>query len=230
MMTHVEFEKELTAAGVASPPPWKGGAPMRSWATQAALLLAMLAGLLNAGCAQWSYSHIKLGQEPQDYERAFPAESARRTHLGLCSLCEDAFGRTDAVVVLLTRDRRVAGKVHATRFVRDYGFKRDEGFLLRGELDPQLAELQATGPIDVLRVIATDLAEYQGEKLAMEAHAWVAGGLVRLIQCWPHVNEVGIEAARLTELFELVPGGGEARIAVDQAGIYQFEYRKGKTY
>jgi hypothetical protein len=187
-------------------------------------------GLLNAGCAQWSYSQIELGQEPQDYERAFPAESARRTHLGLCSLCEDAFGRTDAVVVLLTHDRRVAGKIHATRFLRDYGLKTDEGFLLQGELDPRLAELQATGPIDTLRVIATDLAEYQGEKLAMEAHAWVAGGLVRLIQCWPHVNEVGIAAARLTELFELVPGGGAARIAVDPAGIYQFEYRKGKTY
>ena len=219
-----------TTAGMVSPPPWKGGAPRRSWATQAALLLAMLAGLLNAACAQWSYDRVKLGQEPRDYERAFPSESARRTHLGLCSLCEDAFGRTDAVVVLLTHDRRVAGKVHATRFVRDYGFKTDEGFLLRGELDPQLAELQATGPIDTLRVIAADLAEYQGERLAMEAHAWVAGGLVRLIQCWPHVNDVGIAAARLTELFELVPGGGEARIAVDPAGIYQFEYRKGKTY
>ncbi len=219
-----------TTAGMVSPPPWKGGAPRRSWATQAALLLAMLAGLLNAACAQWSYDRVKLGQEPRDYERAFPAESARRTHLGLCSLCEDAFGRTDAVVVLLTHDRRVAGKVHATRFVRDYGFKTDEGFLLQGELDPQLAELQATGPIDVLRVIAGDLAEYQGERVAMEAHAWVAGGLVRLIQCWPHVNDVGIAAARLTELFELVPGGGEARIAVDPAGIYQFEYRKGKTY
>ena len=49
-----------------------------------------------------SYDRVKLGQEPRDYERAFPAESARRTHLGLCSLCEDAFGRTDAVVVLTT--------------------------------------------------------------------------------------------------------------------------------
>ena len=50
------------------------------------------------------------------------------------------------MVVLLTHDRRVAGKIHATRFLREYGLKTDEGFLLQGELDPRLAELQATGP------------------------------------------------------------------------------------
>jgi hypothetical protein len=230
MMARVEFENDPTTGGMVGSPARKGAALRRWRATRAVLLLAMLTGLLNAACAQWSYDRVKLGQGPPDYERAFPAESARRTHLGLCSLREDVFGRTDAVVVLLTHDRRVAGKVHATRFIRDYGFKTDEGFLLQGELDPQLAELQATAPLDTLRAIAVDLAEYQGERLAMEAHAWVAGGLVRLIQCWPHVNDIGIAAVRLTELFELVPGGGEARIAVNPAGIYQFEYRKGKTY
>lgn len=181
------------------------------------------------GCADATYDMIRLGQQPQEYERILPADRSRRTHLGLCYLDSDIGGRTDAIVVLLTADRRVAARIQSTCFERDWGFKVDRGFRLRGELDPRLYDLHAAGPIDTLRAIAGDLSNYQGEKLASDAYAWVAAGLVRLMQCWPNVSDVGVETHRLTDLFERVAGGGAARIAVDARGVYRFEYEQGIT-
>jgi hypothetical protein len=194
-------------------------------------LLGLLACLWLAlpGCADATYDMIRLGQQPQEYERILPADRSRRTHLGLCYLDSDGRGRTDAIVVLLTADRRVAARIQSTCFERDWGFKLDRGFRLRGELDPQLYDLHAAGPIDTLRAIAGDLSNYQGEKLASDAYAWVAAGLVRLMQRWPKVTDVGVETHKLTELFERVAGGGEARITVDVRGVYRFEYEQGLT-
>jgi hypothetical protein len=193
-------------------------------------LLAGTALLMLAGCADTTYNQLGLGQERRDFDRIMPRDSTRSTDLGMAYLAHDSGrGRTDAIVVLLTRDRRIAAKIQASYFERNLLVRVDKGFLLRGEVDPRLAELDASGPIDTLRVIVIDLLDYQGERLATEAHALVAAGLVRLMQAWPNVSDIGIDTTRLNELFERVPGGGTANIAVREDGVYRFEYRQGAT-
>lgn len=189
----------------------------------------VLTAILQTGCADWSYRRIQLGQQLGEYQRAFPEARSRRTDSTLCCLEQDVTGRTDAVVVLLTRDRQVSGKLHATHFERNYGFRVETGYLLRGELDPELTQLRATGPVDTLRAIADELTSSTGDKLVKEAHGWVAAGIVRLVQRWPHVGDQGPAFPRLTDMLERVPGGGTARITVNERGAYVLEYRQGTT-
>jgi len=203
-------------------------APEPTAARRSARVLLLAAGLCG-GCANWTYDRVRLGQSLEGAERLMPPATSQRTALGLYHLRADGLGRTDAVVLLATEDRRVSAKLHAVRVERNYGVRTERAYLLRGELDPQLAETQSTGPIDTLRMLARELTEYQGVKPALDAHAWVAAGLARLIQCWPRVEDVGVSAQRLTELFERVPGGGSATLAVDSSGTYRFEYRQGNT-
>jgi hypothetical protein len=194
-----------------------------------AALLAPLAALL-VGCANWSYDQIQLGQSPRDYARVLPAETSRKTALGLCHLSHDKLGHTDALVVLLTSERRVAAKLQARYFESGWRFGRTEsGFRLVGELDPELYGVAGSGPLDSLRALAANLTDYRGEKLALDAHAWVAAGLVRLMQRWPNVRDVGISSQRLDQLLERVPGGGTARLEVDTDGIYHLLYEQGRT-
>ncbi len=189
----------------------------------------LVVALLLAGCVDVNYDRIALGATPKEYARVLPDEQTRRTDLGLCYVGRDMSGRTDAIVVLLTPDRRVSCKVQASYFERNLGFRVDRGYRLRGELDPQLAETQSAGPIDTLRAVASDLMAYRGERLSQDAHSWVAAGLVRLIQRWPNVVDPGLETHQLSELFERVAGGGVARISVDARGVYRFEYEQGVT-
>jgi hypothetical protein len=180
------------------------------------------------GCADWSYRKIQLGQAPQDYGRVLPAETSRRTALGLCHLSGETWGQTEAIVVLLTSDRRVAGKLRARYLLSRWGLGPGEpGYQLEGELDPELYGIQGAGPLDALRAIASELIDYRGEKLALEAHAWIAVGLTRLMQRWPGVAETSAVTERLREALEMVPGGGAARIEVDERGVYHVEYRQG---
>ena len=179
------------------------------------------------GCADWSYDRIQIGMTQRECEQALAEESVWRTELGFCSLSQRHFGRTDALLVLLTQDRRVAGKLQATCLERDTWLGPQTGFRLRVELDPEAAVLTATGPIDTLRAIADDLATYRGARPALEAHAWIAAGLVRLMERWPHVGPCGALYPELTDVLERVPGGGAAEISVDRRGVYLFEYQQG---
>lgn len=184
-------------------------------------------GLLQSGCAAWSYEHVQLGQELREYERAFPEGKTRRTKSALCYLERDLTGRTDAVVLLLTRNRVIAGKLHAVHVERRLGFQHDSSYRLRGELDPRLARLQGTGPIDTLRAVADELTGNDGTNFIHEANGWVAGGLVRLIQRWPEVGDAGPAFPRLTEVLEQIPLGGRAQIAITPDGTYEIEYAYG---
>ena len=89
--------------------------------------------------------------------------------------------------------------------------------------------LGGTGPIDVLRAIADDLTSTQGDTFVREAHGWVAAGLMRLVQHWPHVGDEGPAFTRLTDLLDRIPAGGEARLTVDARGVYVVEYRQSVT-
>ena len=189
----------------------------------ALLSTAVLVTLLT-GCAEMCYERVQLGQEQRAYRSVFPEENTRRSTEGVCYCEKDGFGRTEAAILLLTGDRRVAGKLYALHHARKSGLQAETIYRLRGELDPQLLKLSATGPIDMLRAIADGLTTSGEDTFVREAHGWVAGGLVRLMQRWPHVGDEGPAVTRLTETLERVPAGGIARISVDGRGVYFIEY------
>ncbi len=188
----------------------------------------LCAAPLLTGCADLNYGRVSLGQEQREYQSAFPEDKVRRTSVGLCYLEQGALGRTDAIVVLLTRDRRVAGKLHAIHVERKFGWGDERGYRLTGELDPRLFETAGTGPIDALRLVADELTTNGEDNFVRTTQGWVAAGLVRLIQQWPHVGDEGPAAARLADELESVPAGGEAAIRVDARGVYVVEYAQGK--
>ena len=185
--------------------------------------------LLLAGCVDFGYNQIELGQRQREYQQAFPEEKTRRTAAGLCYFERDWLGRTEAIIVLLTADRQVAGKLRASHSEQRTPFGLETRYQLVGELEPQLIDLQGAGPIDTLRVLADELTAAEGDNAVREAHGWVAAGLVRLVQHWPHVGDEGPAITRLTDLLERVPAGGEARITIDPHGAYLIEYTHTAT-
>jgi hypothetical protein len=179
---------------------------------------------LLTGCAELCYDRVQLGQEQRAYRSVFPDDNTRRSATGVCYCEKDGFGRTDAAVLLLTGDRRVAGKFYALYLERKTGLQAETSYRLRGELDPELLKLSATGPIDMLRAIADELTTAEGDTFVREAHGWIAAGLLRLMQRWPHVGDEGPAVTRLTEMLERIPAGGVARVAIDPRGVYTIEY------
>lgn len=192
------------------------------WIVPAVLLLAV------GGCADMEYDRLKIGQSVSEYERVLPESISRTTSLGRCCLRSDA-QRTDATVALVSDDRRLYGKLQATSIDRNWLLGRERGFRLRGEIDVRLARMRGAGPIDALRAIAGDLTGYRGERVAMDAHAWVAAGIVRVLQRWPNVSDVGVDPGQLAELLERVPAGGRTDYTVDERGVLIFEYRHGSA-
>lgn len=182
--------------------------------------------LLQSGCATWSYDHVHLGQELRDYERAFPSDKTRRTKSTLCYLERDLSGRQLAVVLLVTRNRVVAGKLHAVYEEGGKGFQRG-GYRLQGELDPELARLYGTGPIDALRAVADELTRDNSGDFTHDASGWTAAGLVRLVQHWPDVSDAGPAYPRLTQVLQYIPPGGRAHIAITPEGTYEIGYAQG---
>jgi len=192
-----------------------------------AIGLLAAAVLALSGCSAMSYNAIELGQGPREYDRILPDDTSRTTALGLCHLSKQLNGQTNAIVVFLTPDRRVAGKLYAKHIDRNWGFVRRSGYTLVGELDLEAYDVGQTGAIDTLRAMTSELTQVRGEPIVMDAHAWVAAGLVRLLQRWPAVEDFGVPSERLSELLELVPGGGAARISVTEDGVFLVEYRQG---
>lgn len=196
-----------------------------------ALLLSAVITLVcgGFGCTDFSYRSLQLGQSREKYDGALPTESSRRTDLGLCQYSKGPMGRTDAIVLMLSNDRRISAKIQAYALKRELGFKTESGFRLVGELDPKLYGTQGTGPVDTLRAVAISLLEYQGEALATQAYRFVAAGLVRLLERWPGLEELGIPVEQLEEVIDFAPGGGTSRIASDDNGVLRFEYEQGTT-
>ncbi len=194
------------------------------------VLIGVVAAVLpTAGCVAFSFDRVQLGQTQPEYRPAFPEGQTRRTPVGLCYLERDPFGRTDAVVLLLAGDRRVAGKFHAVHVERRSPLAVETSYQLRGELNPGLARLTGTGPVDTLRAVTDELTTGDPDTFVREAQGWVAAGLVRLIQQWPHTGDAGPAATRVADLLERVPGQGTARVTVTPAGVLQFEYTHSVT-
>jgi hypothetical protein len=179
------------------------------------------------GCADLSYQGITLGMRQAECARQLEGESVQRTELGFCAVRTDLTGRTDALVVLVSREGVVTGKLQATFWPANPQWGRRAAYRLRGQLDPTSSALGATGPVDSLRAILDDLASYRGPRPAMQAHAWVAAGLVRMIERWPHVGELASAYPHLADVLEQVPGGGESSLRADRQGVFWFEYQQG---
>ncbi len=189
--------------------------------------IALLAGLLLPGCATYSYQQVALGDGPAAYDRKLPAENTRRTDLGLSYLHADRLGRTDAIVLLLTADRRVYAKLMTTHRVRDFGFRSDVAFLLRGEIDLKRGNLAEAGPFDAIRALRAELNAYDGERDVQQAYAWLSAGLARLLERWPHLRDPEPPEERLRPTLDRVPAGGYAGVSIDARGVLQVEYRVG---
>jgi hypothetical protein len=191
---------------------------------------AWLAGLLLplcTGCANWTYERVQIGMGRAECERQFADESYQRTGLGLSHWQADASGARAALVILLSADGRVVGKLQASyRAGVKAGQERYE-YRLRGQLDPQRAGLGATGPLDALRAVLIELLDEPGVQTVRSGHAWIAAGLLRLVERWPHVQPQAVSDGLLTEALEHVPDDGEAWLGIDRRGVYLFEYGCG---
>jgi len=179
--------------------------------------------LIQAGCAGWSYDLVQIGMRQDQCRGKLAEDTFRRTDLGYCYFREQP-EQVEAVVILIGRDGQVAGKLHVRRINPGAWFRGPGSFRLRGELDVQRCVLDATGPIDALRAIADDLLGYHGTRPVAQAHAWVAAGLVRLMERWPHVGAQAAGYPQLTEVLERVPGGGVASVRINRQQVYSLEY------
>lgn len=189
---------------------------------------ALVAGLLltlSAGCANWSYDRVQLGMLQREAERLLPEGTLWRTELGLAIEQTDWTGRTDALVILLTQDLRVAGKLQTTRTTEGLpGLNRQEHYRLRGLVDPQAWGLTDVGPVDLLRALIDDLASYRGARMPMETHARVAAGIRRLLERWSEADLPPPQYPLLGTALETVPADGLAEVRREPGGAYSFEY------
>jgi hypothetical protein len=135
----------------------------------------------------------------------------------LCYLDYSLPGRVEAIVVLLTRDRRVAGKLHATRTESGLALTTEVRYVLEAELDPNVAQLYGTGPI----------AQPVTDPLVREAQGWVAAGIIRIVQRWPHARDPA--EVQLADMLERVPAGGEATITARPDGALAIRYSQATT-
>lgn len=187
--------------------------------------ISLSAILLLSGCAQWNYQQLRIGQGPGEYDRILPAEQTRRTESGLASWAEDVLSnRTDATIVLLSRDRRIAGRILTTRVER-IGLRREVELTLEGEIDPRLSGFERTAPVDILRALISELALFQGEQLARDAHAYTAAALARMVTAWPGSDSPSQRISGLGEYLDKTPSGGETTIRIDPNGLVHFYYR-----
>lgn len=210
----------MTSATDLDPPAGAGSALNRGPARQrrrapaastyaGGLLLALF--ISSAGCANMAYKGLKLGAPPRDYDRALRAEQTRRTDLGLCSLDHDRLsGRTDAIVVLWTTDRRIYAKFQATYREAEFGITRRGDYSMRGEFLPQMADLEGASLPDMLRALIVEMNAFRGERGAVETYGWVVSGLARIVEQQAGEAAVAEGEGAAANFLDRVPPGGTA--------------------
>lgn len=193
-------------------------------------LLAALLGCatLLGGCASWSYRQLALGQAPAQYDRILPAESSRRTSLGLCHLPpRNRDGVQHVIVALLGKDRRIAAKFQVTDLDRGGPLRAARGYRLVGQVDRRALGLEGLDEADVLRALLSDLGDFAGERLPTDAYGWVGGGLVRVLEARGEGETAAGVASGLAAWAERVPVGGSAEVRADEPGVLHIRYTVG---
>jgi hypothetical protein len=198
----------------------------RARRTRTAAILPLLAlVVMLSGCAEFGYHKVQIGQHRAEYKAAFPEGQVRRTDTGLSYLDHAGAGQTDAVVIFLTPDHQIAGKLLAQlREPAAWSLRRESSYHLEGQLDPVRLVLAETGPIDLIRALADSLVRAPGDTTTRQSHDLVAAGLTRIAQQWPQVGDPGPAFPLLTEALEIVPGRGTAHIGVDPDGYVHVSY------
>lgn len=177
------------------------------------------------GCVGLSYDRLSLGAARNEYETAFPEEAARRSDKTVAYFEKSPLGEVEAVVVLISADRRVAGKLRVSAREPSSSFQpASTRVQLIGEIDPRLAGYERVGPIDTLRAIAADLADNPADALTRDAHGWVSAALVRLLQRWPSVEDEGPAITQVQDYLDRVPAGGIATLTSDERGVFRVAY------
>ncbi len=201
----------------------RGPRPMRSLAASLAMCLAAC-----AGCADAYYRRLDLGQAPEKYERVLPPAESRRSDAGVCHLRTDASGQTDALVLLVAEDRRVAAKLRATRIERRIGgLVMERSYRMQCEIDPPLLNAGGVGPIDAMRLVVSRLAGFESSDLERDACAIVGGGLLRILSSWPGAGQPGVDSKRTAEWIERAPPGGVGSLHLSAGGRWKFRYEVG---
>ncbi len=196
----------------------------------ATVLPALAAAATLCGCARLDYDRLRVGRELRDVSRALPEDHSARSDWSVCYQRANGLGRTDVIVVLLTRDRRIAAKFHVVHNERQSVLGQDAGYALTGEFDAELLGLSEAGPRDRLRALAADLMEPQADPFVREAHAWVAAGLVRMLALDDPADADDALAERLVEMLERVPAGGRATTSPGGGAVVRIAYHHGQTW
>jgi hypothetical protein len=188
------------------------------------ICVGLLAGVPLTGCASLSYDRIRLGAAPADYDNVLPSATTRRTTVGLTHWSDSPTSH-DAVVILLSDDRRVAGKLHARRFASGLWSQRNAPrYELVCELDRSLFEVGDTSPIDVMRMILADLAEAATEPSVRDAQDTIIAGIAQCLRRWPGVEDSGMSARDAERFEDLAPPGGGLVIELTD-NLLRFAYR-----
>lgn len=200
------------------------GGPRRIVRGLACLMLLGVA-MGGGGCVKLTYDRLHLGEPPSKYERMLPASESRRTMVGLCQLRKSSGGKSEAILLVLSDDRRLAGKIRVRRVRSEAGLLSHREYELWGTIDPVLYGAGQAGPADVLRSLVRSLVDYRGERLAVEAHRLVAAGLLRILEQWPEAADLGLSPDLAADLAEIAPGGGKSHVETADNGVIRFEYR-----
>lgn len=201
--------------------------PKRGFNLWSGVLVVMLAGGLSAGCADLSYDRIALNAGPQNWDRALPELNKRQSDEGI-AWGEHRGPRKDAILVQYGPDRRVYGKWQASLVDRKTLFGTEQGYRLRGEFDPAIAEVDQAGPFDVLRLLFSELAVETADPVVRGAHSLIGVGVRRIFEQFPSVaNPPELPADWEGEWSAQVGAQGLVTITREPAGRYRISYLTG---
>ncbi len=185
-------------------------------------IVGLAVGSTLTGCTQFNVDRLRVGHPLRQPGLAFPVEQTRRTDFGIAYFDTGPLDRMDAVVVYLTQDGRVAGKLHASTQRPGMGLGSEVEYQFVGDLDPTLLGLTRTGPIDTLRALAAQLLTPAHDPAITRTHHQVAAGIARLIDQWPNARPPA--AASALDAYRTVPDGGTASITVHSDGVMKVGY------
>ncbi len=188
-----------------------------------AQFLLSAALLASAGCADWRYDEIRLRAVPREYATILAADRTRQTPLGLAHLDQRSAERPEALLVVLSNDRRVAGKLQVRRSRRMTLSGAREIYQLRGEIDAALIGAAEAGPVDALRLLLSELERLPREPLPRNVYGSIAAGLVRLLDRWPGATAPEVDRDALDEWLCEINPEGQADISTTQ-GVIRIHY------